>query len=334
MSGAALLLAVFLACAVEAVEAATIVLAIGTTRGWRSTWAGVLLALLALTAIVAALGPALVLLPISVLRLIVGALLLVFGLQWIRKAVLRAGGLKALHDETAIYQRVARSGAQAGPAARPGLINDWYAFTVSFKGVLLEGLEVAFIVVTFAANQGNLGLAVIGAAAAVLVVTIAAAALRAPLASVPENSLKFVVGALLTSFGVFWSTEGAGVDWPGHDAALLVVIPAVFILALGLVLLLRRVPAPLPARPRAAAAPASTTQHGRLYRFGRFWYDFVIGDDWRIAAAIAAALAATAGLAALGVQLWWLPALAVATTLTFSVWTARRTAMIAASVSG
>jgi uncharacterized membrane protein len=219
-----LFLSVFLACAVEGVEALTIVLAVGMTRDWRSTWFGVGAALLALAAIVAVLGPALTSIPINTLRLVIGSLLLVFGLQWLRKAILRAGGLKALHDEDAIYRREAEtaSGAAAGSPVRA--VSDWYACTVAFKGVLLEGLEVAFIVVTFGANQGSIPLAVLAAAAAVVVVVVAGIAVRHPLARVPENTLKFAVGVMLTSFGTFWGAEGAGVRWPGDDLALLVLI--------------------------------------------------------------------------------------------------------------
>jgi uncharacterized membrane protein len=194
-----LFLGVFLACVVEAVEALTIVLAVGTTRGWRSTWEGAGAGLAVLAVIVAALGPALTALPINVLRLIVGALLLVFGLQWLRKAILRAGGLKAIHDEEATFAQQSAAARRAGQPTRHG--RDWYSFTVAFKGVLLEGLEVAFIVVTFGASQGNLPLAFAAAAAAVVIVLAVGVAVRQPLTRVPENTLKFAVGVLLTSFG-------------------------------------------------------------------------------------------------------------------------------------
>ena len=208
MSNDALLfLAVFVASAVEGVEAVTIVLAAGITRGWRSAWAGVATALLVLAAIVAALGPALTALPIDVLRLVVGGLLLVFGLQWLRKAILRAGGFNSLHDEDAIFAEEVAELRAAG-AERPGI--DPFGFTVSFKGVLLEGLEVAFIVITFGSNQRNVPLAVLAALAAALVVVVAGVAAHRPLARVPENTLKYIVGVMLTSFGIFWGTEGAG----------------------------------------------------------------------------------------------------------------------------
>jgi uncharacterized membrane protein len=234
-----LILTVFVACVVEAVEALTIVLAAGITREWRSTFQGMAAALVALAVIVAILGPTITLLPLGALRLVVGALLAIFGLQWLRKAVLRATGYKALHDEASAYLREVAAAKAAGTASR-GRIGDWYAFTLSFKGVLLEGLEVVFIVLTFGANQRDVGAAVIGAAAAVIVVTVTGVAARAPLAKVPENAMKFCVGIMLTSFGTFWGAEGAGVKWPGNDAALLVLVPVVAVVALGCVMWLRQ----------------------------------------------------------------------------------------------
>jgi uncharacterized membrane protein len=235
----ALFIAVFLACAVEAVEATTIVLAAGTARDWRSAGLGTGAALAVLAVIVAALGPAVSQIPLRGLRVVVGALLLVFGLQWIRKAILRASGHKALHDEDVLYAKhLAEAAGQQ--ARRTGFVPDWYGFTLSFKGVLLEGLEVVFIVLTFGSNDHNVGLAAIAAGCAVVLVAAAGLAVRAPLARVPENTLKFVVGIMLTSFGVFWGAEGAGAHWPGSDAALLVIIPAIALYSLGLVALLRR----------------------------------------------------------------------------------------------
>jgi uncharacterized membrane protein len=239
MSSGALFIAVFLACMVEAVEALTIVLAAGTSRDWRSAISGVIAGVVVLALIVAALGPAVTAIPLGGLRLVVGGLLLIFGLQWLRKAILRAGGLKALHDEEAIFASELAA-AQAAPAGRRGIVADWYSFTLSFKGVVLEGLEVAFIALTFGANQRNIPLASVAALAAVVVVAVAGVAVRAPLARVPENTMKFVVGVMLTSFGIFWGAEGAGAVWPGSDAALLAVVPAVAVFALVLVVLLRR----------------------------------------------------------------------------------------------
>jgi uncharacterized membrane protein len=234
-----LALTVFVACVVESIEALTIVLAAGLTRQWRSTFQGMTVALLALAVIVAVLGPTITLLPLTALRLVVGALLAIFGLQWLRKAILRATGYKALHDEASAYLREVAA-AKAAPEVRKRGVNDWYAFTLSFKGVLLEGLEVVFIVITFGGNQRNLGAAVVGAAIAVVVVTVTGILVRAPLAKVPENALKFAVGIMLTSFGTFWGAEGAGVKWPGSDAALLVLVPVVAAVSLGFAAWLRR----------------------------------------------------------------------------------------------
>lgn len=237
---ALLVLSVFLASIVEGVEALTIVLAVGTTRGWRSTWYGVSAALLALTAFVIVLGPALTSIPINILRLVVGGLLLTFGLQWLRKAVLRASGFTPLHDEAAIFNKATKAADKAVQAGRKGIIDDWYSFTVAFKSVLLEGMEVAFIVVTFGTNQGSIPLAVVGAVAACVVVAIAGVAIRRPLARVPENTLKLVVGVMLTSFGIFWGAEGAGVAWPGSDAALLGLIVYFAAASYALIVWLRR----------------------------------------------------------------------------------------------
>jgi uncharacterized membrane protein len=239
MSGSqsALAVSVFLACTVEAVEALTIVLAVGTTRSWRSALYGVGAGVLALAVVVAALGPAVGSIPIGALRVVVGGLLLVFGLQWLRKAVLRAAGLKALHDEQAIFAREAEL-ARAGNVPASGSI-DGYAFTVAFKGVLLEGLEVVFIVLTFGTNQHDVALAAVAAAVAVIVVVAAGVAVRAPLARVPENTMKFVVGVLLSSFGTFWLAEGVGAHWPGGDASLLGLIAWTAGCAVGLVAWLR-----------------------------------------------------------------------------------------------
>ncbi len=232
-----LAVSVFLACTVESVEALTIVLAVGTTRSWRAALTGVGAAVAALAALTAALGPALTSVPLQSLRLVVGGLLLIFGLQWLRKAVLRAGGSKALHDEAAAYERE-RSAARDAGAVGNGL--DPYAFTIAFKGVLLEGLEVVFIVLTFGANQHRIGLAAAAAGVAVLLVTVVGVAIHAPLQRVPENTLKFVVGVMLTSFGTFWGAEGAGAHWPGGDAALLALVPATLLFSLCLVSVVRR----------------------------------------------------------------------------------------------
>lgn len=238
-----LVVSTFLASTVEMVEALTIVLAVGVSREWRSTLVGVVGGLIALAVVVAVLGPALLFIPIDVLRVVVGTLLLIFGLQWLKKAILRASGYKALHDETLIYERELAEARGAGRETRAGL--DWYAFTLSFKGVFLEGLEVVFIVLTFGANaqadgSGSIRIAAYGAALAVVLVTIAGALVHRPLSMVPENSMKFVVGSLLTTFGMFWGSEGVGVAWPGSDVAIVGILVFVLLAALGAVQVLQR----------------------------------------------------------------------------------------------
>jgi len=238
VSAVFLVLSAFLASAVEMVEALTIVLAAGLSRGWRSSLTGAAAAAVVLAVIVAILGPALTLIPLNALRLVVGGLLLAFGLQWLRKAILRASGFKALHDEDAIFSRELEEARGAASGKRAGL--DMYGFVLTFKGVLLEGLEVAFIVITFGSAQGSIPLAAGGAAAAFVVVATAGVLVRAPLARVPENTVKFAVGVMLTTFGIFWATEGAGGNWPGGDAAILAVLAFVIALSAGLVAVLRR----------------------------------------------------------------------------------------------
>jgi len=201
------------------VEALTIVLAVGLTRGWRSALIGTGAALLVLALVVLAFGPALGRIPLETLRLVVGALLLVFGVQWWRKAILRSSGFKALHDEDATFLEESEAARAQGAVRSSGL--DAYGFALTFKSVLLEGLEVAFIVVTFGASAGQLGLAALGAGVALLTVLGAGLLLHRPLSRVPENSLKFAVGLMLSSFGTFWAAEGAGARWPGGDLSIL-----------------------------------------------------------------------------------------------------------------
>ena len=234
-----LFFAVFVACSVEAVEATTIVLAAGTARSWRAALQGTAAGLGVLAVLIAGLGPAVSAIPLRGLRVFVGGLLLIFGLQWLRKAVLRAGGLKSLKDEAKAYEEEVAA-AQSPALERRGIVPDWYAFVLAFKGVVLEGLEVVFIVLTFGANQHDIPLAAIAAVSAVVIVAALGFAVKAPLARVPENTLKFVVGVMLTSFGTFWGAEGAGARWPGNDASLLVIVPAVALFCLGLVAALRQ----------------------------------------------------------------------------------------------
>lgn len=247
------ILSSFLASAVEFVEAVTIVLAVGVTRQWRSTLLGVGAALAALTLLVAIFGTAIVLfVPIAVLRLVVGGFLIIYGLQWLTKAMLRAGGAKAKHDETAIYQREIAALREEPPVPATGM--DWISFTVAAKGVLLEGLEVAFIVVTFGASAGMLGPAALGAAIAGALVLGVAALVRGPLAAVPENGLKFAVGVMLTGFGTFWAGEGIGIEWPVGDATILAILVGYAVLAMVGVQLVR---SRLDARP-IGRSPAAT----------------------------------------------------------------------------
>ena len=245
-----LVAATFAACAVEMVEALTIVLAVGITRGWRATQLGVAAALAALAVIVAALGPTLTLIPLDTLRLVIGFLLLAFGLQWLRKAILRAGGVLALHDEDSIFA------AEQNEASRHELEQgefDWYAFTLSFKGVFLEGLEVAFLVIAFGDTHHNLALGAIAAGAALVVVVVLGVVVHGPLSRVPENALKFGVGLMLIAYGSFWGGESVGVDWPGGDLAILGLIAFYSLVSFTLVVLVRRRRA-APTGTRVAAA--------------------------------------------------------------------------------
>ena len=248
------LISATLASAVEMVEAVTIVLAVGVTRQWRSTLLGVGSALLALAILVGVFGTAVVLfVPLSALRLVVGSLLLIYGLQWLTKAILRAGGAKAKHDETALYgQEIAALRAEP-PVPAHGI--DWISFTVAFKGVLHEGLEVAFIVVTIGTTANALASAAHGALIAGVAVLIVAIVVRRPLAMVPENALKFVVGLMLVTFGTFWAGEGLGVRWPVGDLTLVIILGGYLALGLlGAYGVRRRL---LDRRARARSAPAA-----------------------------------------------------------------------------
>jgi uncharacterized membrane protein len=218
----------FIASAVEFVEATTIVLAVGLTRGWKAPLVGTALAALTLAVIVATLGVALVnYVPEHLLLAIVGTLLLLFGLRWLRKAVLRFAGIVALHDEDEIYRReVAELRAQGLKKTEW----DWVGTIVAYKAVLLEGIEVAFIVISFGAKGVSaMSAAIWGAVAAGVIVTAVAAALRHPLTAVPENWMKFGVGAMLTAFGIFWFGEGIGAEWPGDAASIPVILGAILL---------------------------------------------------------------------------------------------------------
>jgi uncharacterized membrane protein len=228
--------AAFIASTVEVVEAFTIVLAVATVRGWRPALGGAAAALGVLAIVVAALGPLLSLVPLHALQLIIGVLLLLFGLGWLRKAVLRAAGLMALHDEDAIY---ARESSRIGGDVQSASAANGVAALASFQAVLLEGLEVVFIVLAVGAGRGLMIPASIGALAAFVVVMAVGLLVRKPLANVPENTLKFAVGVMLSAFGVFWTSEGLGAPWPGEDWALFGLAGAFLIVALALVALVR-----------------------------------------------------------------------------------------------
>lgn len=238
LGAVALITATFLASIVEMVEALTIILAVGVTRGRRSTVIGTVTALVALAAVTAILGPALTLIPIRLLQVFIGTLLLIFGLQWLRKAILRATGFKGLHDEEALFKEHMEEARAGGAVVREGV--DWYAFTLSFKGVFLEGMEVVFIVLTFGINaatkgEGDIAMASVGAIAAVVLVSAVGLVAHRPLSRVPENQLKFAVGLLLITFGAFWAGEGVSVTWPNGDVTILVLLAFFTIVSLALV---------------------------------------------------------------------------------------------------
>ena len=237
----------FLASLVEVVEAFTIVLAVGTLRGWRPAALGTLSALAVLGLAVVLLGPLLGRVPIQLLQLVIGVLLLLFGMGWLRKATLRAAGVIALHNEDAIFTSESAQLSKTADQRRASL--DWIAGLTAFKAVLLEGLEVAFIVIAVGAARGLLWPAAFGALAACLAVLTVGVAVHRPLAKVPENTLKFGVGVMLSAFGVFWTGEGLGIDWPGHDIALIAFAALFLVVAHATAATLRRVhPRPVTAR--------------------------------------------------------------------------------------
>ena len=230
--------AAFLASLVEVVEAFTIVLAVGTLRGWRPATLGTLAGLAALVVLVVALGPLVDEVPLHLLQFGIGVLLLLFGLRWLRKAILRAAGFIPLHDEEAIFAREQTNLQEE--TKRNQISADWIAGLTAFKAVVLEGVEVVFIVIAVGAGGGLIVPASIGALAACILVLLVGVMVHRPLARVPENTLKFIVGIMLSSFGVFWTGEGLGVAWPGHDAAILAMALAFLAFSLTVVAWLRR----------------------------------------------------------------------------------------------
>lgn len=230
--------AAFLASLVEAVEALTVVLAVAMVRGWRPAGLGALFGLVVLALFVIALGPLLELVPVRALQLLVGILLLLFGMRWLRKAILRAAGVIPLHDEAAAF---ATETAELQEQARRNAARlDWIAGLTSFKAVLLEGFEVVFIVIAFGAGRGMLIPASVGAIAACLAVAGVGLIVHRPLARVPENTLKFAVGIMLSAFGIFWTGEGIGLDWPGSDLAIAVLVVIFLVFSSGVIVLVRR----------------------------------------------------------------------------------------------
>ncbi|HEX8996330.1 MAG TPA: hypothetical protein VF812_09895 [Ktedonobacterales bacterium] len=262
------LIAAFLASTVEFVEAFTIVLVVGVTINWKSAFVGMAAATVALIALVGTFGTALVIfIPLAVLRFAVGFLLILFGLKWLKKAVLRYAGVKAMHDEEAIYEE--EMAAMRARGEQPSDKVDPFGVATSFKSVLLEGLEVAFIVITFGSASASsvtsraegITYAAIGAAAALALVALSGALIRAPLQRVPENTLKFVVGIMLTSFGTFWGGEGVGINWPGEDLFLLALIGFYLLVAFALVTWLRPYGRPRTPTVTDTAAPAVEEVH-------------------------------------------------------------------------
>jgi uncharacterized membrane protein len=303
----ALFLTVSLASAVEMVEAATIVLAMGAVRGWRSALTGTVVALLTLGLVVLIAGPSILLVPIELLRLIVGVLLLIFGLQWLRKAILRSSGLKALHDEEKIF---AKELAQAKSASAKKLFADLdkYSFTLTFKTVLLEGFEVIFIVLTFGALKNSIGTATLAALFALVIVAGSAFVIRKPLARVPENTLKFIVGVMAATFGIFWSTEGLGFVWPLADAIIPLIAIWVSIVSYSCVVWLKNLVKKKPGTTLRSSASA-TAGSNKVIRFFKtiieFIKEFVIADEW-ITAVVLWGIVFAGSLVSFGPEYWLL----------------------------
>ncbi|MFC7397175.1 COG4280 domain-containing protein [Chelatococcus sp. GCM10030263] len=232
---ASTVIASFLGSFVEVVEAFTIILAVGLSQSWRAAFTGTALALALLAVLVAVFGPLLGLVPIELLQYVVGVLLILFGIRWLRKAILRAAGYIALHDEEKAFASETDALKRRALDRRANFL----AGLAAFKAVLLEGVEVVFIVIAVSAGNGLLGYASLGAAAACLLVIALGLALHRPLARVPENTLKFVVGLMLTAFGIFWTGEGLGVDWPGADLAILAILVVLVVVSIFAVRILR-----------------------------------------------------------------------------------------------
>jgi uncharacterized membrane protein len=284
-------LASFLASTIEVVEALTIVLAVGLTRGWKWSLLGTAAGLAVLAALVIGLGSSLPSVPLPLLQLVVGLLLLMFGLRWLHKAVLRGAGAIPLHDEAQAFSRQTQALQATGPS--PSSAFDAIAFMTTFKTVLLEGIEVVFVVVALGVKGGLLLPASAGALLALLLVAALGLYLHRPLANVPENTLKFSVGVMLTAFGTYWAGEGIGLAWPGQDASILLLVAVFLALGLALVKLCRKLqaaPRAVAARPsRPAAKPA-----GALAAIGGELLGLFVDDLW-----LAVGIGAWIGAAAL-----------------------------------
>ena len=278
-----MVLASFMASMVEFVEALTIVLAVGVVRGWRSALLGTAASLATLVVLALALGPSLAQIPLHLVQLVVGTLLLLFGLRWLRKAVLRASSVLALHDEAKAFAEETEALRRLGNAG--GQVIDKVAFATSFKIVMLEGIEVVFIVIAIGAGGPLLLPAAAGALLALIVVVLLGLWLHKPLSNVPENALKFCVGVMLAAFGTFWVGEGVGIEWPGADWALLVLIAAFLLVAAALVPICRR----LRAEPRfAKPATGVALEASPSGAFTRVWNELVglFVDDGLLAAGV------------------------------------------------
>ncbi len=220
-------LTTFLASAVEVIEMVTIVLGVGMTRGWPATMAGAVVGILTLIGVVAALGPALTFVPISVLRAGIGILLLLFGVQWLRKGIFRISKY-GFRPRTKVMEEDGETASRQDSGAI-----DWTAFVLAFKGVLLEGFEVAFIIITFGAATHHFGLAVLSAASAFVIVVLIAAVIQKVLREIPGHMIKFSVGLLLATFGTYWAAEGLGINWPGEDLSIIVLLVFYFLFSIG-----------------------------------------------------------------------------------------------------
>jgi uncharacterized membrane protein len=299
-------LASFLASMVEFVEALTIVLAVGLTRGWRPALLGTAAGLAVLAALVLALGSSFSAVPLPLLQVVVGLLLLMFGLRWLQKAILRGAGVVPLHDEAKAFSRETEALRATGRPA--GSAIDWIAFVTTFKTVMLEGIEVVFIVVALGVRGGLLLPAAVGASLALLLVVALGLWLHRPLARVPENSLKFAVGVMLTAFGTYWAGEGVGLAWPAQDATILLLVALFLALALALVKVCARLRAGWPAPGPALLGPAAAVP-GRLAFVAGEVLGLFVDDLWLATGVTAWVLAA--GL----VEAQHPPAAAVACTL-------------------